>query len=94
MPSYRPDDQMKGEIAVLLPHYKDQTDLLHAAVHLLWRLRRMEEMRGLILDLDIPLEEVVYRAVLELWQREIGEPDRDLASEVDELRARLDRGGL
>lgn len=33
---------------------------------------------------------VVIRAIAELWQREIGTPDRDLAAELDDLRARLD----
>ena len=49
-----------------------------------------EQIRGLILDLDLDAREVVIRAVAELWQREIGEPDRDLAAEIDDLRARLD----
>lgn len=58
----------------------------HFALPLLTRL----QIKELILDLDLDAREVVIRAVAELWQREIGEPDRDLAAEVDELRARLD----
>lgn len=78
----------------LLPHYNSRTDAISTAVHLLFRLRKMEHMQALILDLDLPLEEVVYRAILELWQREIGEPDRDLAAELDEVKHRLDEAGL
>lgn len=49
-----------------------------------------EQIRGLMMDLDLDATQVIIRAIAELWQREIGEPDRDLAAEVDELRARLD----
>jgi hypothetical protein len=49
-----------------------------------------EQIRGLMLDLDIDAREVVIRAIAELWQREIGESDRDLAAEINDLRARLD----
>ena len=48
-----------------------------------------EQIVALILDLDLDAREVVIRAVAELWQREIGEPDRDLAQEVDQIRERL-----
>lgn len=68
----------------------DAREVIIRAVQLLHRLRQMEHMRGLILDLDLPLEEVVYRAVLELWQREIGEPERDVLAELDELKQRFD----
>lgn len=49
-----------------------------------------QQIQGLILDLDLDAREVVIVAVAQLWQREIGEPDRDLATEIDELRKRLD----
>lgn len=50
-----------------------------------------QQIQALILDLDLDARNVVIRAVAELWQREIGEAPRDLAAEIDELRARLDR---
>ena len=58
----------------------------HFALPLLTR----QQIKALIFDLDMDAREVVIRAVAELWQREIGTPDRDLAAEIDELRARLD----
>ncbi len=48
------------------------------------------QIKALILDLDMDARNVVIRAIAELWQREIGTPDRDLAGELDDLRARLD----
>lgn len=68
----------------------DAREVVIYAVQLLHRLRRMPEIRTLILDLDLPFEEVIIRAVAELWQRETGEAGRDLAAELDELRRRLD----
>jgi len=49
-----------------------------------------EQIRALILDLDMDATDVIVRAVAELWQREIGEPERDVLAELDDLRARLD----
>lgn len=95
MPSYRDDGQLGEEITALLPHYREsKTEVIRAAVHLLWRLRQTERIKDLILDIDMDLEDVVMRAVAELWQREIGAPDRDLAAEIDALRQRLDVAGL
>lgn len=56
--------------------------------------RTREQIVGLILDLDLDAREVVIRAVAELWQREIGEGDRDLAGEIDEIKRRLAAAGL
>lgn len=53
-----------------------------------------QQIKGLILDLDMDAREVIIRAVAELWQRELGEADRDLVAEIDELRQRLDAAGL
>lgn len=53
-----------------------------------------EQIKGLMLDLDMDARDVIICAVSELWQREIGEPDRDLATEVDEIKRRLDTAGL
>lgn len=49
-----------------------------------------QQIQGLILDLDVDAREVVIRAVVELWQREMGKPDRDVFAELDELKRRLD----
>lgn len=49
-----------------------------------------KQIRALILDLDLDARNVVIRAVAELWQREIGEQERDIYAELDELRRRLD----
>lgn len=53
-----------------------------------------QQIKDLILDLDLDAREVIIRAVAELWQREIGEPDRDVLAELDEVRRRLDQAGL
>lgn len=52
------------------------------------------QIKLLCLDLDTSAREVIIRAVAGLWQREIGEPERDLATELDEIRHRLDAAGL
>jgi hypothetical protein len=44
------------------------------------------EVRALMLDLDLEFEEVLIRAVAELWQREIGEVPRDIYQELDEMK--------
>lgn len=49
-----------------------------------------KQIQALILDLDMDARGVVITAIAQLWQREIGEPDRDFGAEIDELRARLD----
>lgn len=49
-----------------------------------------QQIKALTDDLDTSAREVIIRAVAGLWQREIGEPDRDLATEVDEIKQRLD----
>lgn len=48
-----------------------------------------QQIQALILDLDCDARAVVIRAVAELWQREIGEPPRDLAAEIDVIKAKL-----
>ncbi len=53
-----------------------------------------QQIQALMLDLDLDARDVVIRAVSDLWRREIGEPDRDLAQELDELRARMDALGI
>lgn len=49
-----------------------------------------KQIQALILDLDVNARSVIIRAVAELWQREVGEPARDVYAELDELKKRLD----
>lgn len=49
-----------------------------------------KQIQALILDLDVNARSVIIRAVAELWQREVGEPVRDVYAELDELKKRLD----
>lgn len=53
-----------------------------------------QQITALMLDLSMDAREVIIRAVAELWQREIGAPDRDLAQELDEIKQRLAAAGL
>lgn len=46
-----------------------------------------QQIQGLIIDLDLDARSVIIRAVHDLWQREIGEGARDLAAEIDQIRA-------
>jgi hypothetical protein len=48
-----------------------------------------QQIQALILDLDLDARSVIIRAVAELWQREIGEPDRDIYAELDAIKAKL-----
>lgn len=48
-----------------------------------------QQIAGLMSDLDQDARSVVIIAIAELWQREIGEPDRDLAAEIDELKVKV-----
>lgn len=48
-----------------------------------------EQIRALILDLDMDATEVVELAIAQLWQREIGEPERDVLAEIDEIKAHI-----
>lgn len=47
------------------------------------------KIRDLSLDLDVTQTEAVEMAIRQLWQREVGAPDRDLAAEIDALAARV-----
>lgn len=49
-----------------------------------------EQIKALILDLDLDARDVIILAVAQLWQREIGEPERDVLAELDELKWRVD----
>jgi len=49
--------------------------------------RTLIQIEALMHDLDQSARDVVIQAVALLWQREIGEPDRDLSAEIDEMKA-------
>lgn len=91
MPSYREDGEFGEQLMALLPHYSEnKTNVLRAAVALLYWMHTDEKIGALLLDLDLERRDVLTVAVAELWQREIGEPDRDVLAELDELKRRLD----
>lgn len=48
-----------------------------------------QEIQALMLDLDCHAIDVVILAIAQLWQREVGAADRNLAGEVDALAERL-----
>lgn len=48
-----------------------------------------QQIKALILDLDLDAREVIIRAVADLWRREMGEPERDVFAELDEIKAKL-----
>jgi hypothetical protein len=50
-----------------------------------------KQIQALILDLDMDARSVVITAIAQLWQREIGEPDRDVFAELDALAERVAR---
>lgn len=50
-----------------------------------------EQIRALMLDLDMDAVDVMERAVWELWQRELGEAPRDVLAELDEIKAAVAR---
>lgn len=48
-----------------------------------------QQIKALILDLDLDAREVIIRAVTELHQHELGQPDRDVFAELDDLKRRI-----
>ena len=48
-----------------------------------------QQIKALSLDLDLDARTVIIVAVAALWQRERGEPERDILAELDELKAAL-----
>lgn len=49
-----------------------------------------QEIRALRLDLDMAdARDVVILAIAQLWQREIGEEERDVLAELDDVKQRL-----
>lgn len=47
------------------------------------------QIAALMGDLDTDARSIIIMAVAQLWQREIGEPDRDVFAELDEVKRRL-----
>jgi hypothetical protein len=62
--------------------------------HFALPLQTRQQIQALILDLNLDARNVIIRAVAELWQREIGEPERDILAELDEIRGRLTKAGF
>lgn len=52
-------------------------------------LHTREQIKALMLDLDLDARSVIINAVAELWQREIGTPERDIYAELDRINAKL-----
>ncbi len=48
-----------------------------------------QQIAALMLDLDCDARTVVIEAIAQLWQRECGEPGRDVFAELDELREQI-----
>ena len=53
-----------------------------------------QQIHALMLDLDLNFREVIIRLVAEGYRREIGDGERDLAAELDDLKRRLEAAGL
>lgn len=49
-----------------------------------------QQIAALMSDLDQDARSVVIIAIAQLWQHEIGDPDRDVYAELDELKRRMD----
>lgn len=48
-----------------------------------------QQIKALMNDLDQDARSVIIVAVQQLWQRDSGEPDRDIYAELDELKAAI-----
>jgi hypothetical protein len=48
-----------------------------------------QQIQALMLDLDVDARDVIIMAVAQLWQREIGTPERDVYAELDAIKAKL-----
>jgi len=77
----------------------NQSEAVRAAIARLARRMDIEDLpeqtqqqiKALQLDLDIADgRDVVIIAIAQLWQREVGEPERDLAAELDELKQAIE----
>ena len=47
------------------------------------------QLRALSLDLDMDTRDVLMMAVAQLYQRELGTPERDVFAELDAIKARI-----
>lgn len=51
--------------------------------------RTRQEIQALMLDLDATAVDVIVMAVAEKYQRELGQPERDVFAELDELKQQV-----
>ena len=79
----------RRQIQALIETSGDARTVVIEAVHLLARLRQSPQIKALILDLDMDLGDVALLAIAQLWQREIGEPERDVWEEIDAIKSFL-----
>lgn len=83
-------EETRAQLEALAAHHGgNASEAIRIAVRLYWTLRQRSDTKALILDLDMDLEGVAIEAVARLWQRECGEPERDVWTEIDELAARV-----
>ena len=47
------------------------------------------QLRALSLDLDMDTRDVLMMSVAQLYQRELGTPERDVFAELDAIKARI-----
>jgi len=47
------------------------------------------QLRALSLDLDMDARDVLIMSVAQLYQRELGTPERDVFAELDAIKARI-----
>jgi hypothetical protein len=52
-------------------------------------LQTREQIKALMMDLDQDARSIVIIAVQQLWQREIGMPERDIYAELDAIKVKL-----
>ena len=48
-----------------------------------------EQLAALMLDLDMDARDVLIMSVAQLYQRELGTPERDVFAELDAIKARI-----
>ena len=48
-----------------------------------------EQLAALMLDLDMDARDVLSMSVAQLYQRELGTPERDVLAELDAIKARI-----
>lgn len=87
------DEQTKRDLAALAArHGNNESEAVRVAIAIY--AAALPHLSALILDLDMDAPDIVKMAVAQLAQREIGEGDRDIYAELDELKERLAKAGL